>query len=598
MNLLYCGDRGTEKGIMLSVLSLMEHVSEPLHIYLMTMTWEKYRPISIAFSSRLEGILRRDGHGGFVRRIDSTSVFKANPPLANLQTRFTPYCMLRLYADLVPGLPDRLLYLDYDVVCLSDCIVFYNQELDGVEYVAVPDYYGQRVYSRQTAWHGKYINSGVLLMNMAMIREWGLFTECRERCRAEKMFLPDQHALNRSALSASIAPRRYNDQRRTHSDTVFRHYSTTFRVFPWIHTLAVKPWETEKMHKYLKDYSMDSLVNIMEKEMKAVAGYENLAPEKETIPVFFTIDDNYAPWLAVAIRSITQNSSPRYNYHIIVLHENLSEGHRQRIQALSAPGFEVELIPMQEKFEGIESDFIGNKLRADYFTLTIYFRLFIPDMFPQYSRGIYLDSDIVVPGDLARLYETNLGDNLIGACPDFSIQEVKPLTDYVEKAVGVDRAIEYINSGILLMNLEKLRQVQLGQRFLELLNKYHFDCIAPDQDYLNALCKGKIKFLPEEWDAMPNDHKPELPNPQIIHYNLFAKPWCYDNIQYADYFWYYAASSGYEEVIRLYKDNYSEEQKKSDAESLERLVGRGQMLSELPGGTFRGIFNTGKEARL
>jgi lipopolysaccharide biosynthesis glycosyltransferase len=598
MNILYCGDRNTEKGILLSVLSLLEHVSEPLQIYLLTMTWEKYHPISIAFSSRLEGILRRDGKGGFVRRIDCSSIFISDPPTANLGTRFTPYCMLRLYADLVPGLPDRLLYLDYDVVCLADPTGFYYQNIEDVEFVAVPDNYGQRVYSRMTAWNGKYVNSGVLLMNMAFIREWGLLQECRELCRSEKMFLPDQHALNRCALSAFIAPRRFNDQRRTHPDTVFRHYSTTFRAFPWIHTVAVKPWETEKMHKLLKDYSMDQLVIRMEKEMNAVSGYENPGAEKETIPVFFTIDDNYAPWLAVAVNSIRQNASPRYDYHIVVLHENLSEGHCKRIEALSAPGFKVELVPMQEKFEGIESDFIGNKLRADYFTLTIYFRLFIPDMFPQYSRGIYLDSDIVVPGDLARLYETPLGDNLIGACPDFSIQEVKPLTDYVTKAVGVDRAIEYINSGILLMDLEKLRQVGLGKRFLELLNKYHFDCIAPDQDYLNALCKGKIKFLAEEWDAMPNDHKPQLENPQIIHYNLFAKPWCYDNIQYADYFWYYAASSGYEEVIRLFKDNYSEAQKLSDSESLQRLVGRGQMLSELPEGTFRGIFNTGKEARL
>lgn len=598
MNILYCGDSNTEKGIMLSVLTLLEHSREPHHIYLLTMSYMSYSPISTTFAARLEGILRRDGNGGFARRIDCTGIFRNELPLANLDTRFTPYCMLRLWADLVPGLPDRLLYLDYDVVCKGDFSVFYYQDLTDIEYIAVPDYYGQLVYSYQTAWHGRYVNSGVMLLNMKIIRYTGLLKKCRKLCAIQRMFLPDQHALNRSATSVKIAGRKYNDQRRTCRDTIFRHFSTTFRLFPTFHTVSVKPWETEKMHLILKDYSLDKQLLTMKKEMNAVQHYNNAGGRKETIPVFYAIDDSYAPWLAVSVSSLIQNSSPRYDYHIIILNQRLSEENIRQISLLSKDGCKIEFVPMKEKFEGIESDFIGNCLRADYFTMTIYFRLFIPDMFPQYRKGIYLDSDTVIPGDIAKLYETQLGDNLIGACPDFSIQEIKPMTDYVVKAVGVDRPTEYINSGVLLMDLEKLRQVRIGERFLELLNRYHFDCIAPDQDYINALCKGKILFLGEEWDAMPNDNKPPLENPRIIHYNLFAKPWCYDNIQYADYFWFYAGTSGYYERIRSFKDNYPARQRSSDTESLNRLIGRAQMLSELPDGTFRGVFEKGKETRL
>lgn len=134
--------------------------------------------------------------------------------------------------------------------------------------------------------------------------------------------------------------------------------------------------------------------------------------------------------------------------------------------------------------------------------------------------------------------------------------------------------------------------------FFELLNRYHFDCVAPDQDYINAMCKGRILFLGEEWDAMPNDSKPVLENPQVIHYNLFAKPWCYDGIQYADFFWHYAEVSGYYDQIRDFKDGYPEERRRADSESLERLVGRARMLSELSKDTFRAVFDSGIEARL
>jgi len=319
---------------------------------------------------------------------------------------------------------------------------------------------------------------------------------------------------------------------------------------------------------------------------------------KQLIPVFFTADDNYAYWLSVAINSLVKNASGEYEYKIFVLHDGISEERISKIKALEKPGVEIEFRILKESFEGIHSDFIGNKLRADYFTLTIFFRLFIPDMFPQFDKAVYIDSDVVVNGDVAELYNLPLKGNLIAACPDYSIQNVPDLVDYTVKAVGVDNSLQYINSGVLLMDMKALREKKLGERFLELLNKYHVDCIAPDQDYLNGMCKGKILFLGPEWDAMPNNNNPELPEPKIIHYNLFEKPWLYDGVQYADYFWRYAEDSGFIDEIRAFKAAYSDRQKASDAECLKNLVGRGAMLAASEGVTMRRIFEEQGEARL
>lgn len=313
------------------------------------------------------------------------------------------------------------------------------------------------------------------------------------------------------------------------------------------------------------------------------------------IPIFFTIDDSYAPFLAVALNSAIKNANPDRNYRAIVLHQDLSETNIAKLQSLQAENFKIELTPMKANFDALD-DRMSNRLRCDYFTLTIYFRLFIPAMFPQYDKGIYIDSDVVLTDDIAKLFDIGIGDNYIGACNDLSIADIPPLVAYTENAIGV-KAKEYINSGVLLMNLKKLRDSDLEGHFLNLLSTYHFDSIAPDQDYLNAMCNGKIYYLDEAWDAMPNDAKPQLEKTYLIHYNLFSKPWCYDGVQYEKEFWEYAEDSGYIDEIKAYKAAYTDEKKKADSECLELLVRRGTEISDNEI-TFKKLHEKGVKIRL
>lgn len=313
------------------------------------------------------------------------------------------------------------------------------------------------------------------------------------------------------------------------------------------------------------------------------------------IPIFFTIDNSYAPFLAVALNSAVKNSNKDRCYRAIVLHEGVTDENRKRIESLGTDNFKIDVIPMKNNFDALD-DRMSNRLRCDYFTLTIYFRLFIPAMFPQYDKAIYIDSDVVLADDIARLFDIDLGDNYIGACNDLSIADVPPLVSYTENAVGV-KAHEYINSGVLLMNLKKLREEKFEEHFLKLLNTYHFDSIAPDQDYINAILNGKILYLDKRFDTMPNNNRPECENPIIIHYNLFEKPWCYDGIQYEKEFWHYAEDCGFIDEIREYKANYTDDKKKADKECLELLVRRG---TEIPENaiTFKKMNESGVKIRL
>ena len=293
---------------------------------------------------------------------------------------------------------------------------------------------------------------------------------------------------------------------------------------------------------------------------------------QERIPVFFTIDDKYAPILDVAIRSLILNASRNRKYVIYIIYDGLTEENRKILERLGDSTFDIRPVQMALSAGSI-SDRRENHLRCDYFTLTIFFRLFIAEMFPQYDKGIYLDSDIVVPGDISKLYDMELGDNLIGACTDRSVSDVLELVTWIEKGVGV-KSDRYVNSGILLMNLKKLRLVHFSAHFMKLLNTFHFESIAPDQDYINAICEDRILFLGEEWDVMPNVRKPEYPSPQIIHYNLFDKPWHYDDVQYSDYFWRYAQSSDYYSAICAIKEGYSEDMKERDRACMGKMLER------------------------
>ena len=296
--------------------------------------------------------------------------------------------------------------------------------------------------------------------------------------------------------------------------------------------------------------------------------------KQELIPIFFTIDDGYAPYLHVALISLIKNASKDRKYKIIVVYQELNEENRNNLAKLveDYPNFEMEFKFMKQSLDMI-TDRIENRLRSDYFTMTIYFRIFIPDMYPEYDKAIYIDSDIIVPGDISELYDTDMHDNLIGVVTDGSVNDVPELQRYMTESLGLKLG-DYFNSGMLLMNMKELRNVHLAEHFLYLLNKYHFDCVAPDQDYLNSMCYGKIEYLDSCWDAMPNRNKPEIENPKIIHYNLFDKPWCYDDIQYQDYFWEYAKQSVYYDKIKAYKAAYTDKQKEDDHAHLLDLFRR------------------------
>ena len=285
-----------------------------------------------------------------------------------------------------------------------------------------------------------------------------------------------------------------------------------------------------------------------------------------TIPIFFTVDDKYVPFLAVALQSLIENSSEKNYYLIKILYTSITEENQEKIKKYEKENVNIEFVDLNYYINKIK-----NKLYTrDYYSVTTYFRLFIPNLYPQYNKALYLHCDIVLLADVAELYNIDMGDNLVAAAPDDVIQKIEVFQEYVEKVVGVADYRNYFNAGVLLMNLDELRKFDFQEKFLYSLEKIKF-AVAQDQDYLNRLCKGRVKIISNVWDKMPISNDTDTNDLKLIHYNLAFKPWHFEDILYKEYFWKYAKKTEFfDEIIKI-RDNYTEEDRFNDKEGDKKL---------------------------
>ena len=288
-----------------------------------------------------------------------------------------------------------------------------------------------------------------------------------------------------------------------------------------------------------------------------------------TVNLFFACDDGYVPFLSVALTSIRSHRDPARHYAIRVLHTGLSEAAQEKLRSLQEDkGFTLEFPDISRHVAAF-----AQKLHTrDYYSSSTYYRLFIPVLYPQLNKALYLDSDLVLCRDVAQLYDVELGDDLVGAVPDGVVGTVEEFKLYVQNRLNIENAEHYFNAGVLLMNLDAMRRCDFSRRFLELLQAVTFR-VGQDQDYLNVLCSGRVRYLGFEWNTMPTGIVEGAPG--LIHYNMDAKPWQRDDVKYADRFWDVAALSGFLPQIKAIRKEYTPARRKKAVQQTMDLIGLG-----------------------
>ncbi|MBQ8985408.1 glycosyltransferase family 8 protein [Candidatus Saccharibacteria bacterium] len=300
----------------------------------------------------------------------------------------------------------------------------------------------------------------------------------------------------------------------------------------------------------------------------------------KAVPVFITINSDYAPYAAAAIHSLFQNADKKRYYRVIILHDGLNWVYRVRLRSLATKNCAIQFKKISNSLwlKTVVKYVSKRKGMGDFFSKAVYFyRFFVPLLFPRYEKAVYIDSDTILRGDIGKLFDMELGDNMVLAMPDPKVSGIPEFREYVEKALDVP-ASEYVNDGVMLMNLKKMRKEKYLSSMVEMMKKFDADLVAPDQDYLNVIARGYIGHFGSEWNAEPTaefDSKTML-----VHFNLFNKPWHYKNVPGEKIFWNAARGTGFYGDLKRQQDAFDDSKQKSDQEKVGALIEKAGKLAK------------------
>lgn len=286
------------------------------------------------------------------------------------------------------------------------------------------------------------------------------------------------------------------------------------------------------------------------------------------VPVFFACDDNFVKFTMVTVRSMLENASKDYHYNIYILNTNIMDRMKKASFDIvdEYDNATLEFVDVTSYLESI-SDRLPIR---DYYSKTTYYRLFIAEMFPQYDKAIYLDSDMIVKGDISVLYNKEIGNNLVGAAHEQAMVQTDAYGDYVEHNIGISRH-SFFNAGMLVINSDLWRKEAVLDQFIDLLGLYTFR-VTQDEDYLNAICQDRVAWVGDEWNVeIYETINVSEEDACIFHYIMWCKPWHFTGVRYEDYFWKYAKmNSLYHEIVNVL-ETYTDEQRAKDLKAGERL---------------------------
>lgn len=261
INILFSGNAGVFDGILTCMLSIFKRTKtrEPFRFFVYTMDITRIKPEYQSISDRqiafLNEIAQKYNTENEVIKVDVTQLYeKEFAGCPNEQAYCSPYTLLRLFADIVEGMPDKLLYLDVDILFNRDITLLYHIDISEYEYAAARDHYGKYLLNPN------YINAGVLLFNMRKIKESGLLIKARKLIKEKKLTFADQSAVYHSTTKKKMLPQRFNDQKFLHKHTVIRHFSKRLFYKPYPHTANIKQWRVSDIHRVFGYYVFDDIL--------------------------------------------------------------------------------------------------------------------------------------------------------------------------------------------------------------------------------------------------------------------------------------------------------------------------------------------------
>lgn len=287
--------------------------------------------------------------------------------------------------------------------------------------------------------------------------------------------------------------------------------------------------------------------------------------------VIVSANDKYVPYLSVLLVSIMRNTL-KQSVEIVVLYDEITTDNRDKLTALlEDSNASVRFMNVQDKIKGLDL-FVNSTNNRAYMSKETYFRLLAPELLPEYDRALYLDCDIVVRPGWEEIFSMDLTGYLLACIPDIwgnweCYDTRSALYQYRTKDLGLSEPLQYFNAGVILINLEAMRETFTEGELIRLAASR--DWQKHDQDVLNYISKDKVFFLDyawnmiecpgkKAWNAVPEQEQKHYEEQKretlIIHY-ASRKPWIHQGVFFEQDFWRSAADSSYfEEMFTAFID--------------------------------------------
>lgn len=237
------------------------------------------------------------------------------------------------------------------------------------------------------------------------------------------------------------------------------------------------------------------------------------------INICLSCDDNYAKHAGVAIASILVNASKNDELNFYILNSGISTPNKEKISLLSS--IKKCNINFIEVNKNLFKAYRAIKTHS-YISIPAYYRLKLASLLPEVKRIIYFDCDIVVNTSLKALFESDLKGNPLGAVRDINRKMLK-------------KNPSYINSGMLVMDLDTIREKQIEELLLQWTINNADSITMGDQEIINRACIGQITLLDDGWNVQSSNfinRSSYTKNPKVVHYIAKNKPWHWASFSY------------------------------------------------------------------
>ena len=285
--------------------------------------------------------------------------------------------------------------------------------------------------------------------------------------------------------------------------------------------------------------------------------------------IVYSCNNDYVPFTYISIVSLIQHSSIMNNYNIYILYSDISKENQKYLRELQQQNIRIFLIDVSKIKKQYGPDFATNF----HFSIETYYRFFLPQLFPNLDKIIYIDADTIVLKDVSKLFTIDIANNYIGVTRDCEIIRSSNLygekySDYFTKILGLKNIKNYFQAGVMIVNLKKWREDKIQQKLLERLKEVKKPQFV-DQDILNSVCQENVMFIEQNWNytwhipiidkqyyqhiGIPYNRNYEKAKiqPYIIHFTgQNFKPLNYPWLPESKLFWQYARQTPfYEELL-------------------------------------------------